>query len=116
MLVPLQSHTSKHFLFIQVCSDATPMHCSTAQGKIASLLFNAALQNRLTACLCHSSYTLEICSLYRCALMHYQITTALVNAEDLPSLFIAALQNRLTAGTVPLQLYVWRFALHTSVQ
>jgi len=36
-------------LFIQVCSDATPKHCSTGQGRIASPLFSAALQNRPTA-------------------------------------------------------------------
>ncbi len=33
-----------------------------------------------------------------------------------PSLLSAALQNRLTAGTVSLQLHLWRKALHTSVQ
>ncbi|DBA96997.1 TPA: hypothetical protein ACH3X1_015280 [Trebouxia sp. C0004] len=33
-----------------VCSHATPLHCSTGQGRIASPLFCAALQNRLTAC------------------------------------------------------------------
>jgi len=32
-----------------VCSDATAMHCSSGQGKIASPLFCAALQNTLTA-------------------------------------------------------------------
>ncbi len=31
-------------------------------------------------------------------------------------LFSAALQNRLTAGSVSLQLHLWRFALHTNVQ
>ncbi len=32
------------------------MHCSTGQGKIASLLSSAALQNRLLAGLCHCNY------------------------------------------------------------
>jgi hypothetical protein len=32
-------------------------HCTTGQGKIASLLFSAALQSSLTACLCHCIYT-----------------------------------------------------------
>ena len=31
-------------------------------------------------------------------------------------LFSAALQNRLTAGSVSLHLHLWRFALHTGVQ
>ena len=39
----------KHLLFIQLCSDAAPKHCSTGQGRTAFLLFCAALQNRLTA-------------------------------------------------------------------
>ena len=55
-------------LFVEVCSDATPMHCSTRQGRVASLLL------------------------------------------------IATLQNRLTAGTVSLQLHLGGFALHTGVQ
>ena len=51
------NYTYADLLFIQVCSDATPMHCSTGQGKIASLLFSAALLTKLTAILCHCNYT-----------------------------------------------------------
>jgi len=36
-------------LFIQVCSDATLMHCSIGQAKRAFSVFSAALQTRLTA-------------------------------------------------------------------
>ena len=43
-------------LLIQVCSDPTPMHCSTGFGKRHSPLSSAALQNRLTAGLCHCNY------------------------------------------------------------
>jgi len=42
-------YTYGDLLFIQVYSDAKPMHCSTGQGRIASPQFSAALQNRLTA-------------------------------------------------------------------
>ena len=42
---------------MQMCSGPTPMHCSTGQCKIASPLFFAALQTRLTAALCHCKYT-----------------------------------------------------------
>ena len=42
------SSTYGDLLFIQMCSGATPMHCSV-QGKIVSPLFSVALQNRLTA-------------------------------------------------------------------
>ena len=42
-------YTYGDLLFIQVCSDATPVHCSTGQGKMQTPLFSDALQNRLTA-------------------------------------------------------------------
>jgi len=51
------NYTYGVLLFIQVCSDATPKHCSTGQGIKASPLFSAALQTRLTAWLCHCKYT-----------------------------------------------------------
>ena len=50
-------YTYGDLLFIQVYSDATPMHCSTGQGKMAPLLFSCILQNRLTAALCLCNYT-----------------------------------------------------------
>jgi len=44
----------------EICSSyrcAVMQHqSSTGQGRIASLLFSVALQNRLTACLCHCNY------------------------------------------------------------
>ncbi len=36
------------------------MHCSTGQGKMRSALFSAALQNRLTAGLCHCNYAANL--------------------------------------------------------
>ena len=45
-------HPYGDVLFIQVCSDPTPMHCSTAQGKVQSPLLSAAMQIRLTPGLC----------------------------------------------------------------
>ena len=41
----------------KVCSEQTPMHCNTVFGKMKSTLLSAALQNRLTAGLCHCKYT-----------------------------------------------------------
>ena len=52
-------YTHEVLLFKQVCSEPTPKHCSTGQCRIASLLFSAALHNRLTASLCHCSYIYE---------------------------------------------------------
>jgi len=84
-------------LFKQACSAATPMHCSTGQGKMHSPLFSAALQNRLTAC----SASLQL-QLLRFAL-HTGVQCCNTNAlqhwsgqKSFPA-FCAALQNRLTA-------------------
>ena len=74
------------------------MHCSTGQGKIASLLFSVALQNRLTACLCHCNYTygdllfVKVCG--DATPMH--CSTGQGKIASL--LFSVALQNRLTAA------------------
>ena len=85
------------FRFSQVCSDATPMHCSTVQGKTAAPLFKDALQTKVTACLCHCNYThkgflfTQVCS---CATpMHCRTG----QGKTASPLFSAALQNRLTA-------------------
>jgi len=43
-----RNYTYGDLLFMQVCIELTPQHCSTGQGRIASLLFRAALQNKLT--------------------------------------------------------------------
>ena len=50
------SHIYGEVLFIQVCSDPAPMHCSSVQGKMQSPLFSAALQNRLRSRECVSAY------------------------------------------------------------
>ena len=87
-------YTWGDLLFIQVCSDATPRHCSTGQGKIASPLFSAALQNRLRACLCHYNYTygdllfIQVCS--DATPMHCSTG----QGKTAFPLFCAAVQNR----------------------
>ncbi len=43
------SYTYGDLLFIQVCSDARPVHCCTGQGRIPFPLCSAALQTCLTA-------------------------------------------------------------------
>ena len=90
--------TCGDLLFIQMCSDATPMHCSTAQGKTASLLFSAALQNRLTAALCHCNCIyggllfIQMCS------DATQVHCNTGQGKIASLLFSAALQNKLTAA------------------
>ncbi len=77
--------------------DATPMHCSTGHGKIASLLSSAPLQKELTACLCHCIHTyadllfIQVCS--AATLMHCSTDKGTMPCP----LLSAALQNGLTA-------------------
>ena len=55
--VTLKRGQQQSLLFVGVYSDKTPMHCTTGQGRIASLLSSVALQKKLTAGLCHCNYT-----------------------------------------------------------
>ncbi len=43
------NHTCEDLLFMQVCSGLSPLHCSTALGKMLFPLLSGALQNSLTA-------------------------------------------------------------------
>ncbi len=92
------------------------MHCSTGLSKMHSLLLSVALQNGLTAGLCHGSYTcgdlllIQVCN--EAAEMH--CITGLSKSHSL--LCSGALENRLTTGTVSLPSHLWRFAPHTAVQ
>ena len=73
------------------------MHCSTGQDKIASLMFSAALQNRLIACLCPCNYTygdLVFIQLSSDATPKH-CSTGQGRIDSL--MFSAALQNRLTS-------------------
>ena len=85
-------------VFMQVCSDPTEMHCSTDLGKLHSPLISVALQNGLTAGLCHCNYThgdlllLQVCN--DPAEMHCSTAQGKMHSP----LFSVALQNGLPAG------------------
>ena len=109
-------YTCGDLLFVQVCSDPAPMHCSSVQGKRHFPLLSGAVQIRFTAGLSQCKYTcgdllfIQVCSdptTMQCNTVFRKMQSPLVSA---------ALQNRLTAGSVSLQLHLWRFALHTNVQ
>jgi len=46
-------------LFIQVCSDPTPVHCNTVQGNMQSPLTSAAVQDWLASGMYYCKYTYE---------------------------------------------------------
>ena len=73
------------------------MYCSTAQGKISSPLFSAAVRIRLRACLCHCKHTyadLLFIQLYSDA-SHMHCSTA--QGKRSSPLFSAAVRIRLRA-------------------
>ena len=75
-------YTYEDLLFIQVCSDPAPMHCSKVQGKSAqSPLLGAALQNSVKSRQFVTAVTMEMCSSYRCAVTQPQCTAALFRAK-----------------------------------
>ena len=51
------NHTFEDLLFIQVCSEPTPVHCNTVLVKMRSPVLSAAVQISLTAGLCQCNYT-----------------------------------------------------------
>ena len=114
------------------CATAvTPMEiwslysCAVTQHQCSAALFRAKCNPHCSVLLCnegsqqavfHCSYTygdlvcIQVCS--DPAQMH----CSSVQGKMQSPLFSAALQWRLTAGSVSLQLHLWRFGLHTGVQ
>ena len=76
------------------------MHCSTGQGKLDSPLFSAALQNSLTADLCHCNYTYgDLLFIQMCndtTAMHCNTGQGKVDSP----LFSAALRNSCILGLI----------------
>ncbi|DBA88290.1 TPA: hypothetical protein ACH3X1_016550 [Trebouxia sp. C0004] len=85
-------------LSLVVCNDPSPMHCNTGFGEMYSPMLRAALENRLTAALCHCKYTYEsLLFIQGCSdpsPMHCNTGVGIMHS----SLLRAALQNRLTAA------------------
>ena len=102
------------------------MHCSTDLGKMHSPLFSAALQNRLTAGLCHCNYTygdllfIQVCSepaqctaalIWAKCILHYSVLLcktgsqqacvfAITPMETCPSYRCAVSQLKCTAALI----------------
>ncbi len=92
------NHTCEDLLLIQVCSDPTPMHCSTAFGKMHSTLSSAALQHRLTTGLCHCNYTYEDLLLIQVCSDPTPMHCSTGFGKMHSTLSSAALQKRLTSS------------------
>ncbi len=110
------TYTYADLLFIQVCSDATPMHCSTCQSKTASPVFSAALQNRLTAALCHCKYTYgDLLSMQVCSQpTPLQCSTGFAIRHS--SLLSAVVQTRLRAALCQMEIHLSILAPFSGLQ
>ena len=119
--------TYRDLLFIQVCSDPAPMHCSKVQGKMQSPLFNAVLQNRLTAgsvslhlhiwrFALHTGVHRDVPFIQVCRDPHQLWSCSTARGKMQFPISCVAVQDRLTACIVSLQIHLWRLALRTGVQ
>jgi len=102
-------------LFIQVCSDATPKHCRNGQAKqlpcCSLLLCTTGSQHA-----CATAITpMEICTSYRCAVMQHQCTAEMVRQNSFPAVQCSSAEQA-HSMLVPLQIHLWRSALHTGVK
>ena len=92
------TYTCGDLLFIQVCSDPTPGHCSTVQGKMQLPQLSDALQDRFAAGLYHCNHTykdllfIQVCSDPTHNAMQH------CSGHNAVPLLSAALQDRLAAG------------------
>ncbi len=120
-----QAHSRQCGTAVTPMETRSSYRCAVTQHKCSAALFRAKCNTHCSVLLCntcsqqavwHRSYTyghllfIQVCS--DPAQMH----CSKVQGKLQFPLFSAALQNRLTAGSVSLQLHLWRFALHTGVQ
>ena len=83
---------------MQVCNDATPMHCSTGHGKTASSLCSVALQDKLAAGLYHCNFSYEDLLFIQVCSDPTPVHCNTVQGKMQSPLLSAALQDRLAAG------------------
>jgi len=107
---------------MEICSSHM---CAVTQHQCIAALFRAKCsphcsvllcKTRSQQPLCHCKYTYgDLLFRHDCSDPAPMHCSSLQGNMQSP-LFSAALQNRLTAGSVPLHLHLWRCAVHTRVQ
>ena len=107
---------------MEICSS---YRCPVAHHKCFATLFRAKCNPHCSVLLCKRGSQQAVC---HCSypygdLLFIQVSSGTsqmlcnsVQGKMQSPLFSAALQKRLTAGSVSLKLHLWRFALHTGVQ
>ena len=110
------SYTYGDLLFIQVCSDPTQSTAARFRAKCSLYCSVLLCKTSSQQAVCHCSYTYgDLLFVQLCSDLATKHCSKVQGKMQFP-LFCAALQNRLTAGSVSLQLHLWRSALHTGVQ
>ena len=103
-------------LFIQVCSDPTQSTAARFRAKCSFHCSVLLCKTGSQQAVCHCSYTYgDLLFIQVCSDQATKHCSKVQGKMQFP-LFSVALQNRLTAGSVSLQLHLWRLALHTGVQ
>ena len=99
--------------------------CALTQHKCNAALFRAKCTPHCSVLLCktgsqqavfHCSHTYGDLLYIRVCNDPAQMQCSSVQGKMHSPLFSAAMQNRLTAGSLSLQLHLWRFALYTAVR
>ena len=107
---------------IKICSS---YRCSVAHHICSAALFRAKCNPHCSVLLCktgsqqavcHCTYTYGDLLFIQVSSGTSQMLCSKVQGKMESPLFSAALQKRLTAGSVSVQLHLWRCALHTGVQ
>ena len=107
---------------MEICSS---YRCPVAHHKCSAALFSAKWNPHCSVLLCkrgsqqavcHCTYTYGDLLFIQVSSGTSQMPCNTVQGKMQSPLFSAALQKRLTAGSVSLQLHLLRFALHTGVQ
>ena len=120
-----QAHTR------QFVTADTPMEicctyrCAVTLHQCSAALFRAKCNPHCSVLLCnegsqqavfHCSYTYGVLLYIQVCSDPAQMLCSKVQGKMQSPLFSAALLNRLTQGSLSLQIHLWRFALHTGVQ
>ncbi len=115
----------------QCVTAVTPMEfcssyrCAVSQQECSAVLFRAKCNPHCSVLLCktgskqavcHCSHTYAGLLFTQVCREPAQMHCSSVQGKMHSPLFSAALQSRLTAGSVSLQSHLWSFALHTGVQ
>ena len=107
---------------MEICSS---YRCAVTQHTCSATLFRAKCNPHCSVLLykrgsqqavCHCSYTYGDVFFIQVSSGTSQMLCNTVQGKMQSPLFSAALQKRLTAGSVSLHLHLWRFALYTGVQ